>query len=281
MPDSEDSERDFWVGITIFGAALGTGLYALVEHEWWFGGFYTVGGGGGLMWMSPAVRSRLGLQPPRAVLAAAIAVTWVFLAANITLSIYEKWVAPVPTSSADEIAQAKAQQAAEDQKRITTLNSQLTDVEKERDEARQAMRTAQQTVPLSSSEATTRWLKLDDTEKWRFAYALRTSTVADNGERLSCPFALNLSSDEQWHYEELALGAWSELQPLLDLAWWKVSGGQAKGHPHYPPGLTILVGTDNGAMLTCASNLARILQDMKILPVSVRTNQVTADANCL
>jgi len=78
-----------------------------------------------------------------------------------------------------------------------------------------------------------KWLKLDDAEKWRFAYALRTSTVADNGERLKCPFALNISSDDQWHYEPSAEGAWAELQPLLDLAWWPGSAGQASGHPHY------------------------------------------------
>jgi hypothetical protein len=94
MPDASDSERDFWVGITAFGAVLGTGLYALVEHEWWFGGFYTIGGAVGLMWMSPAVRSTLGLQPSRIAVSAAIAVTWMFLAANLGVSVYNNLITP-------------------------------------------------------------------------------------------------------------------------------------------------------------------------------------------
>jgi hypothetical protein len=118
MPNADDNERDFWVGITAFGAVLGTGLYALVEHEWWFGAIYTIGGGAGLMWMSPAAKSYLGAQPSKRVLIAAIAAAWLFLAANIGYSVYNKWLAPTYAMSSDDIAQAKAHQSMQDQKQI-------------------------------------------------------------------------------------------------------------------------------------------------------------------
>lgn len=141
--------------------------------------------------------------------------------------------------------------------------------------------------PLSSSYTTvknspapnigtkTQWLKLDDAEKWKFSYALHYTPLAENGERLTCPFVANISSDDQWRPEKSAVGVWGELQPMLELASWHLTGAQAEGHPHYSPGLTILIGTESGNMLRCAASLARLLQDTKILSVSVRTSQAT------
>jgi hypothetical protein len=100
MPSAEDAEKDFWVGITIFGAALGTGLYALVEHEWWFGGLYTIGSLLGFAWMSPAARSAIGFTPSRTVLFSVVAMTLLFLVANIGVSIYDRWN---PTPLGDQI----------------------------------------------------------------------------------------------------------------------------------------------------------------------------------
>lgn len=100
MPNAADAEKNFWVAITGFGAILGTGLYVLAEQQWVFGSIFTVGGGVGLLLMSPLVRSKLGSWPSRKTLIAAIAVTWVFLAANIGLSIFNRISPPSGTGVA-------------------------------------------------------------------------------------------------------------------------------------------------------------------------------------
>ena len=140
-------ERDFLIGITAFGAALATGLYAFMQHEWWFGGFYALGGAGGLMWMSPAARSRLGSQPSRFVLSAAIVVTWMFLAANLVVSVYSKWIAPATPSvaSSDDISRATAPIIVE----RDAARRQVESATRERDEARQALANAAEQVRAS------------------------------------------------------------------------------------------------------------------------------------
>src|ERR1700730_11635007 len=98
-----------------------------------------------------------------------------------------------------------------------------------------------------------------------------------NGERLACPFTVNISFDNQSSYGPSAWGAWVELQPLLDLAWSRPTAGSSQNRLHFPPGITILVGTDSGDAFTCATNLARLLQDLNIYKSSVRTSQTTPD----
>jgi len=89
-PRSEKiSERDFVVGITIFGAAFGTGLFALSEGYWWFGSVYTAGGAIGLLSMSPLVQSRIGSWPSQRTLMAVALGTWLFLGANIGFAVYD------------------------------------------------------------------------------------------------------------------------------------------------------------------------------------------------
>jgi hypothetical protein len=131
MPGADDGEKDFWVGITAFGAILGTGLYALVEREWWFGAFYTLGGGGGLMWMSPAIRSRLGLEPSRVVVLAAVTVTWMFLSANIFVSIYDKWfVSSNPEEKTGNIAKQVQDKLDGEVKKNQDLTLQLDSLQR-------------------------------------------------------------------------------------------------------------------------------------------------------
>ena len=142
MPSVEDNERDFWVGITAFGAVLGTGLYALVEREWWFGAIYTIGGGAGLMWMSPAAKSYLGAQPSRSVLFAAVTAAWLFLAANVGYSVYNRWIA-LPPISPDDLISAQKQQADKDQKQIADAMVTKETAERNLEVARQQIRTLQ------------------------------------------------------------------------------------------------------------------------------------------
>jgi hypothetical protein len=88
MPNGDQSDRDFWVALTVFGAALGTGLYALVEKAWWFGGIFTCGSAIGGLALSPRIQSFFGkYQLSRKGLWAVAVVTWLFLAANIALSL--------------------------------------------------------------------------------------------------------------------------------------------------------------------------------------------------
>jgi hypothetical protein len=90
----DGSEKNFAVALAAYGALLGTGLYRLAEHDWWFGGIYTAGGALGLMSVTPLIRSKIGfLRSPRA-LWVAVSVTWLFLAANIGFSSYENFWRP-------------------------------------------------------------------------------------------------------------------------------------------------------------------------------------------
>ncbi len=86
---SSGDDKDFWVVITIGGATLGTGLYALVAREWGFGLFLTVGGFAVLALATPSVRRLTGgsFRSRRALWALGV-VTWLFLAVNVTLTIY-------------------------------------------------------------------------------------------------------------------------------------------------------------------------------------------------
>lgn len=42
--NNDYSEKNFAVALAAYGAMFGTGLYRLAEHDWWFGGIYTLGG---------------------------------------------------------------------------------------------------------------------------------------------------------------------------------------------------------------------------------------------
>jgi hypothetical protein len=132
--------------------------------------------------------------------------------------------------------------------------------------------------PTSPTQAKSVFLALDDGQKWRFSELLRNAAVAQNGERISCEFALGLSSNNQFVW-----GVWSELQPMLDLAWWRhaASGDLGLGQRQFPAGFTILAGTDKEQAFICAAALGRTLQDTfaPSMPVTVRTNQVTEALN--
>jgi hypothetical protein len=89
MESGSDDSKNFTAALAVSGALLGTGLYRLAEHDWWFGGFYTAGGALVFMSVTPLIRSKIGfLRSPQA-LWVAISVTWLFLAANIGFSTYE------------------------------------------------------------------------------------------------------------------------------------------------------------------------------------------------
>lgn len=125
------------------------------------------------------------------------------------------------------------------------------------------------TIPKSA------FLALDDGQKWRFSESLRKAAVAQNGELISCEFALGVSRPLQ----QFVWGVWTELQPMLDLAWWRhaASGDLGLGERQFPAGFTILAGADKGPAFICAAALGRALQDTLApsTPVTVRTNQVT------
>jgi hypothetical protein len=119
------------------------------------------------------------------------------------------------------------------------------------------------------------FLSLDDRQKWRFSESLRSAALAENGERLSCEFALGLSRP----LPQFVWGAWGELQPMLDLAWWRPTptGSRELNQHQFPPGFTVLAGTDKGPAFICAAALGRVLRETldRNVPVSVHPNQVT------
>jgi hypothetical protein len=126
-------------------------------------------------------------------------------------------------------------------------------------------------------------LNIDDATKWQFSSTLRSTTLASDGHRLMCPFTINLSFQENGggSYAKSALGLWTELQPMLDLAWWTPTSGRTQSRRHFQPGITILVGSDKGDAFTCATSLARQLQDFHISKAILRINQTTEDlADC-
>jgi hypothetical protein len=131
-----------------------------------------------------------------------------------------------------------------------------------------------ETVDAQSTQPKSAFLSLDDGQKWRFSDSLRSMAVAQSGERISCEYVLGLSTNDQFVW-----GTWVELQPMLDLAWWRhtASGDLGLGQRQFPAGFTILTGSDNGPGFICAASLGRALQDTlsSRMPVTVRTNQVT------
>jgi hypothetical protein len=58
-------------------------------------------------------------------------------------------------------------------------------------------------------------LALNDARKWRFSYELRNTQKAENGERISCQYAVGVS------HTNAAFNSWAGLQQMLDLAWWR------------------------------------------------------------
>jgi hypothetical protein len=91
------------------------------------------------------------------------------------------------------------------------------------------------------------FLALEDGQKWRFSESLRDAAVAENGERISCEFALGLSRPLQ----QFVRGLWTELQPMLDLSGWRhtASGDLGLGQHQFPAGFTILAGAEKGQPL--------------------------------
>jgi hypothetical protein len=131
---------------------------------------------------------------------------------------------------------------------------------------------------LNPPPAKSTFLTLDDGQKWRFSEALRNSANAQNGERISCEFALGLSRTVQSEFN-FVWGVWTELQPMLDLAGWRhaSAGDLGLGQRQFPPGFTLLAGGEQGPGVICAAALGRVLQDTlrTDTPVTVRTKQVT------
>jgi hypothetical protein len=130
-------------------------------------------------------------------------------------------------------------------------------------------------LPTSPTIPKSAFLALDDGQKWRFSESLRKAAVTQNGELISCEFALGVSRPLQ----QFVWGVWTELQPMLDLAWWRhTSTGDRQPNEHqFPPGFTILAGTDKGPAFICAAALGRALRETlaRTVPIAVHTNQVT------
>jgi hypothetical protein len=89
-----DSDKNFYVAVAIYTGAIATGLFLLGENgffttSWWYGAIYVVGGGVGVMSITPLLRPKLSpLRSPRSLWAATI-VTWLFLAANLGFAVYD------------------------------------------------------------------------------------------------------------------------------------------------------------------------------------------------
>jgi hypothetical protein len=82
----EPEERDFWIAVTLWGAALvtlfGCGLYAFIEDSPKFGVFYTATGLGGLVYMTLHLKGhKLGPNPAFAGIM--LALTWAFFGYTI------------------------------------------------------------------------------------------------------------------------------------------------------------------------------------------------------
>jgi hypothetical protein len=95
-PNAGDSDKNFAVAVAIYTGTAVTGLFLLATStlfsgSWWYGAVYVVGGGIGAMSVTPLFRQKLDvMRSPRSLWAAAIA-TWLFLAANLGLLVYDKW----------------------------------------------------------------------------------------------------------------------------------------------------------------------------------------------
>jgi hypothetical protein len=130
-----------------------------------------------------------------------------------------------------------------------------------------------------SSPPKSAFLGFNDGQKWRFSSSLRNAAFAQNANngmpgRISCEFALGLSSSN----DQFVSGVWTELQPMLDLSWWRSAPvGVGAGQHQFPAGFTILAGADKGQAFICATALGRTLQETLPpgTPVTVRANQVT------
>jgi len=85
----EPAERDFWIAVTLWGAALvtvfGCGLYAFIEQSFAYGAVFTITGLGGLMYMTSHLRGRR-LSPRVGAMATMLAVTWGLIGYQVWLS---------------------------------------------------------------------------------------------------------------------------------------------------------------------------------------------------
>jgi hypothetical protein len=87
MPNiMEEAERDFWTAFALWGISaitvFGVGLYALLEHSWWFGALYCAVGFAGIIYVAFHLKGkRLSLHP--AIVVVALALTWLFLGYDI------------------------------------------------------------------------------------------------------------------------------------------------------------------------------------------------------
>ena len=88
-PVMEPAERDFWIAVTLWGAALvtvfGCGLYAFIEQSFAYGAVFTITGLGGLMYMTSHLRGRR-LSPRVGAMATMLAVTWGLIGYQVWLS---------------------------------------------------------------------------------------------------------------------------------------------------------------------------------------------------
>jgi hypothetical protein len=112
---------------------------------------------------------------------------------------------------------------------------------------------------------------LIDAQKWRFSYELRNAPKADNGERVSCQYAVGLG------HSQSAWNTWRDLQQMLDLAWWS---GTSTGRPTnnefpYPSGITIRSGPSATNSFRCATALQTALADALSINASLHVNQIT------
>lgn len=89
-----ESDRNFYAAITIYGAALGSGLFLLGDNAtfssaWWYGLIYTIGGGVGIMTVTPLFRPKFEFMRSSRSLWAVAAATWLLLAVNVGFAVYD------------------------------------------------------------------------------------------------------------------------------------------------------------------------------------------------
>jgi hypothetical protein len=109
-----------------------------------------------------------------------------------------------------------------------------------------------------------------DADKWRFANRLRNNISATIIGNTSCTVALGLSKGN-------GPAIWAWLQPMLDAAHWEIASSNVPGisNTEFPPGITILVGTNSGKAFICATALAATLREFTNYRPSAEVNQVT------
>src|SRR5262249_13342680 len=89
-PNRQDSDRNFSVALAAYGAAIGSGLLLLGENNWLSGTIFTLGGGVGLLSVTPLFRAKFEIVRSGRSLWAVVLMTWLFLAANLAFSIYDR-----------------------------------------------------------------------------------------------------------------------------------------------------------------------------------------------